>query len=1839
MFQQTQQNIVKRKKLKMKKNKNSTIMNYKSTPIFKNKMLLTMKKLMILLITCLFFLPIKGQKSDQLQTPFKQKVPWKPYVPREISMKQFVPNKQDLGLLENNELNIVTKTTNKNRINEEKFVQTIGDKMVEGSMIITRQDDSQVYYKGHFVPGLSLDTNPSIKESEALQFAINSMNIIKPSWEDQAYEKLLKTVKNDPNATNYPKGELVIYDNNYSQIAENYRLAYKFQIFSIEPLSNQTVYVDAHTGLVLGSEEKIHNCTETCNLKPATATTNYHDTVSIEVCTDDIETYFLDHPIGATFTANNRDDLSTICIESTDSLFEENPTANEVYWATHQYYEYLLNTFGRKSIDDNNHGLAAIVNYRKAYPNAHWNGSFAIFGDGDGEILSSLTSLDIVAHEFTHGLIDYTAQLIYRNESGALNESFADIFGILLEYYAFGETDWQIGNHFTLQHSSLRNFVNPKDLNQYNGPFPNTYMGEHWIPKNGKDNGGVHFNSSVQNFFFYLLSAGGSGVNDNGDDYNIEGVGIEKAAQIMYQNLTNLFPTATFMDSREGAIQAAKDIFGEDSFEAEQVELAWCAVGVGVCFETTCNREADSLALVAMYNAMPNNGEVLGWDLEKSISEWRRVVFNEEGCVKGIRLYPDNGATTGYIPPEIGNFSQIEYLWFDGDGLIGPIPPEIGNLQTLEWINLRIANNSGNIPEEIYDLINLKELTLFGPFTGTISPKVEQLKKLENLKIWAGFGNEGELYSLSGEIPPEIGNLPNLQELSLVYQTFSGGVPSTITQLTNLKTLVLRDNHLTGDISWLGDLISLEHVNLMDNYQMGGNIPASIDKLQNLKSINFLHNNFSGEIPEELCSCRNLEEVILGGNSLTGSIPSCFGRLTNLERLDLGSNSLEGEIPKELGNLNNLKDLRLSNNQLEGSIPSTFENLDSLTTLSIFNNNLSGCFSDQLSSLCRDDFNVDPPSYPPNADHINYGNNFDATWEDFCATNAGSCNTLPPCNRAADSLALVALYNAISNVSESTNWDLAKPIEEWNRVEFYEPGGCVKGIRFHPDFDVEVNGFVPPEIGNFSQIEYLWFYWGLSGPIPTEIGNLKYLKRLIIPGVTGNIPDEIFNCESLESLQILGNLTGSLSPKITQLKNLQKLDIRGPVEGVGLTGIIPPEIGQLTNLQSIEFDWHDFDNGIPVEISNLKNLSYLSIRRSGIEGGIPTGIWNLSKLETLVIGGDLIGEIPKEINNLVNLKTLSLGNQLTGEIPNELCSCTNLIYLRLDSNNFDGGIPNCIGQLVNLENLGMSSTSLEGEIPKSIGNLINLIELRLELNELTGTIPNEIGNLKNLTNLQLANNQLKGIIPASFAQLENLEYFTVSDNGDLSGCFPSELKALCHLNFDYSDNWPVFGHAIDKGNNFDAPWDDFCTKDEGICSIRPGDFNADECLSYVDVLYWGLAEGNTGPQREDTSTDWSTKIATDWESEVNGINGKHQDANGDGVVDIADLIVFVNNFEIDSTRCESAIVDNAKIEQDYPDYISLNPIASINDKEDSYEMFIHSKIDNIGLQLHGFEFQVVIKGYQEGDIKYINLDTSPFKAPVEVVDTLIYLGNNEYLYKAAVTRFDNNNSKFERNGAGAILVIGIEDLPAGTAKDINLKPSGSYLYASANAVPLSLQSTHMYINKEDDITVNIVPSQSKGILEVFVQTENGINTFTIDNYPFAVGPSGIPSENSFHIDIDNSSEQGRGIIISDDNGFISDVINSDCLPNCPPPSSIPLPLFPNPAIDIVQFDLAYVDHCNQKVEKIGIYDLAGYLVQTVQPQQIGDCVYQIEVSDLPHGIYFIDVSNGDHQFHNKFIKQ
>ncbi len=277
---------------------------------------------------------------------------------------------------------------------------------------------------------------------------------------------------------------------------------------------------------------------------------------------------------------------------------EKNP-ALDAHWGMARTHDYYQEIFNRNSYD----GAGSVV---RNYINGIWpmtlNQTNAaalpgpdfgmVYGLGDGVAMNPVVGLDVMGHEFTHMVTETNGNggLIYMGESGALNESFSDIFGTCIEFYTKPEeANWNIGEDVVRSRIGfMRSMELPKHTNN-----PDTYRGTFWADteNNEVDNGGVHINSGVQNKWFYLLTEGGSGTNDKSDDYTVKGIGMKKAEQIAYRNLVNyLTPASRFYDAYKGSLLATADLFGDTSEAYQAVKDAWFAVGI---------TEADSVLSVS----------------------------------------------------------------------------------------------------------------------------------------------------------------------------------------------------------------------------------------------------------------------------------------------------------------------------------------------------------------------------------------------------------------------------------------------------------------------------------------------------------------------------------------------------------------------------------------------------------------------------------------------------------------------------------------------------------------------------------------------------------------------------------------------------------------------------------------------------------------------------------------------------------------------------------------------------------------------------------------------------------------------------------------------------------------------------------------------------------------------------------------------------------------------------------------------------------------------------------------------------------------------------------------
>lgn len=451
-----------------------------------------------------------------------------------------------------------------------KYQQYYLNVPVLGHVYILHSKDGQITKaNGMLNKDLQLPTQPFLTEREALLAATKHLGSKEYVWQrnQSFFGKNL----------NLPNPELVIMDQVYPQFSGNYVLAYRMDIYSSDPHRRDEVFVNAWNGEVINSIPKMYSC----GGDQGTAETIYHGEREIQTTFSNGQYILLDETRGG--------GLHTVVIDSSDFVDDDNyweagtnPQKNgalDGHFGIAATYDWLLDRFNRRSVDGNDAPITAFIYTNQGVNNAFWNGESVIFGDGDSTTYGPFTAIDVCSHEVTHGVTQHTAGLVYQYESGALNESFSDIFGKAVEMaYDSAEFSWELGHK--MKRGAGAGFRNMEDPHLYQNP--SYYKGEFWVAA-PFDNGGVHFNSGVMNHWFYLLCEGKAGVNEGGLDYDVPAIGMEKAVQIAYRALSAyMWETSQYADARQATLEACKDLFGPVcSDEYSAVTEAWMAVGVG----------------------------------------------------------------------------------------------------------------------------------------------------------------------------------------------------------------------------------------------------------------------------------------------------------------------------------------------------------------------------------------------------------------------------------------------------------------------------------------------------------------------------------------------------------------------------------------------------------------------------------------------------------------------------------------------------------------------------------------------------------------------------------------------------------------------------------------------------------------------------------------------------------------------------------------------------------------------------------------------------------------------------------------------------------------------------------------------------------------------------------------------------------------------------------------------------------------------------------------------------------------------------------------------------------
>ncbi|PWA87651.1 protein kinase family protein with leucine-rich repeat domain-containing protein [Artemisia annua] len=512
--------------------------------------------------------------------------------------------------------------------------------------------------------------------------------------------------------------------------------------------------------------------------------------------------------------------------------------------------------------------------------------------------------------------------------------------------------------------------------------------------------------------------------------------------------------------------------------------------------------------------------------------------------------------------------------------------------------------------------------------SGNIPPEICDLQNLETLNITDNY--------FTGEFPKILYNCSGLTRLDLSQNSFVGSLPDDIDQFSRLEYVDLGANNFTGDIPpAIGNLSGLRTLKLYSNL-FEGSVPKEIGNLSNLEILGMAYNKFRAwEIPVEFGKLRNLKNLWMPQSSLIGRIPDSFADFVNLEHLDLSFNSLEGGIPGGLFLLKNLSLLYLYKNGLSGEIPKVVECVE-LVEIDISMNKLTGSIPEDFGKLER-----------------------------------------------------LEVMNLFSN---QLSGNIPTGISQISTLKIFRV------------FRNSLSGELPSEMGLNSKLEAFEVSENkLTGKLPENLcrGGTLFVVVAFSNNLSGEIPRSLESCQKLNNIQLYDNsFTGEFPSGIWTLFNLSSLRLTGN----SISGELPSKVAW--NLSRLEISDNKFSGRIPEGISSWTKLNVFKASNNLFSGEIPSGFTNLSELSVIYLDGNsLSGELPSEIKSWSSLTMLNLArNKLSGSIPVAITSLPHLLDLDLSENQFSGPIPPQLSRL-RLTTLNLSSNKLTGRVPFAFDNM------------------------------------------------------------------------------------------------------------------------------------------------------------------------------------------------------------------------------------------------------------------------------------------------------------------------------------------------------------------------------------------------------------------------------------------------------------------------------------------------------------------------------------------------------
>ncbi|XP_037422688.1 receptor-like protein EIX1 [Triticum dicoccoides] len=728
----------------------------------------------------------------------------------------------------------------------------------------------------------------------------------------------------------------------------------------------------------------------------------------------------------------------------------------------------------------------------------------------------------------------------------------------------------------------------------------------------------------------------------------------------------------------------------------------------------------------------------------------------------------------GNISSSLLGLQHLQYLNISCNVFYGvQIPEFLGSLHKLRYIDLSMSSFTGRIPPQLGNLSNLQYLNLAGT-DGTYSMDITWLSHLTSLEHLDLSGtNLGRVVHLL----PVVNMIPSLKFLSLSGCNLRPSYGSLqLSNLTYLETLDLSFNSFHRPITpnWFWGLTSLKFLDIREN-GFYGQFPDEIGNMTSIVKIDLSSNNLVGMIPSNLENLCSLKELYVSGNNINESITEFFLRLpgcswNKLTYLHVDSTNLTGRLPIKLEPLSNLIYLDLSLNKLAGHVPLWIGELTKLAVLDLSNNNLDGFIHEgHLSGL-------------ESLEILWLSNNFialtvNSTWvppSNLTSIALGSCllgPKFPPWLRWLTRLEILIISNtSISDTLPDWFWITASKLDTLNMRKNKIRGYLPSTMEFMTAYTIDLgsnqfNGPVPKLPIGLTDLDLSRN--NLDGPLPLDFGAPGLAKLILFDNsISGTIPSSLCKLRSLVLLDISEN------------------KLIGPIPNCS----VEASKNAMMSILNLSLRNNNLSGEFPSFLQYCQQLVFLDLAHNHFVGTLPT--WIQEKLPYLaflrVRSNMFFGNIPEELTKLANLQYLDLAyNNITGSIPKSIVNCQRMIATSHDHDHaFVGAFQFTIGLsdgIIDTVSYTENFTVVtKGQERLYTGEIIYMVNLDLSCNNLIGDIPEEISALVALKNLNLSWNNFSGKIPENIGALTQVESLDLSHN-EISGGIPASLSALTSL--------------------------------------------------------------------------------------------------------------------------------------------------------------------------------------------------------------------------------------------------------------------------------------------------------------------------------------------------------------------------------------------------------------------------------------------------------------------------